>query len=284
MLRRWPLPAPAPDGDKEDRGRVLVVGGSREMPGSVALTCEAALRAGAGKVQVLVPAPAAPVVAGLVPEAWVGAAAADRDGGFTRIGLAAALPRRPAHAAVIGPGLGDERQGRIVAAAMATATAALPTVVDAMALDAVRAFLRRRRAPLLVTPHAGEMASLCDLAKARILADPLAHACRVARELGIIVLLKGAATYIAVPDGGAWRSRAGSVGLATAGSGDVLAGIIGALLARGADPAQAAVWGAFLHGRCGTRLARRRGPLGFLARELAAELPGILPRWRPGQS
>ena len=92
----------------------------------------------------------------------------------------------------------------------------------------------------------------------------------------MVVALKGGTTHIAGPDGECWFYESGNVGLATSGSGDTLAGVVTGLVARGASPAQAAVWGVYLHGQAGNRLARSRGPMGFLARELLAEIPGIM--------
>jgi NAD(P)H-hydrate repair Nnr-like enzyme with NAD(P)H-hydrate dehydratase domain len=109
-------------------------------------------------------------------------------------------------------------------------------------------------------------------------ADPVAAARRAAEAFGATVALKGAQTVIAAPDGSVLRYTRGGVGLGTSGSGDVLAGIVVGLLARGADPLRAAAWGVFLHGEAGNALARRHGAVGFLARELAAEVPRILHR------
>jgi NAD(P)H-hydrate repair Nnr-like enzyme with NAD(P)H-hydrate dehydratase domain len=107
-------------------------------------------------------------------------------------------------------------------------------------------------------------------------AEPLATAREAAERLGCVVALKGATTHVAAPDGRAWANEGGSVGLGTSGSGDTLAGLVAGLLARGAEPAQALVWGVYVHAEAGARLSRRIGELGFLARELPAEMPGIL--------
>jgi ADP-dependent NAD(P)H-hydrate dehydratase len=107
-------------------------------------------------------------------------------------------------------------------------------------------------------------------------ADPLGAARQAAADLQAVVAMKGGRTFIVTPQGQAWCCDRGQVGLATSGSGDTLAGIIGGLLARGAVPAEAAIWGVFLHAEAGARLARRQGRVGFLARELAAEIPQIM--------
>jgi hydroxyethylthiazole kinase-like uncharacterized protein yjeF len=159
-----------------------------------------------------------------------------------------------------------------------------PLVVDAAALTALRSKPRTRRKSLprvIAMPHAGEMAKLCGIAREAVLKDPLALARTVAQELGIIVALKGAETFIAAPDGRVFRNTAGNAGLGTSGSGDTLAGITAGLCARGADPLQATVWGVYLHARAGESLARSIGPLGFLAREIPREVPRLLAKLKP---
>jgi NAD(P)H-hydrate repair Nnr-like enzyme with NAD(P)H-hydrate dehydratase domain len=131
-------------------------------------------------------------------------------------------------------------------------------------------------AGIIATPHAGEMAELWGCKVRQVHEKPLELAIESARSLGITMVLKGSRSFVVAPDGTAFFNTAGNPGLATAGSGDVLAGIIAGLAARGAPPLQAAVWGVYLHALAGARLARTRGPLGYLARELPFELPGLL--------
>jgi NAD(P)H-hydrate repair Nnr-like enzyme with NAD(P)H-hydrate dehydratase domain len=120
------------------------------------------------------------------------------------------------------------------------------------------------------------MAQLTGLSKETIAADPRSHAARLARQLKVVVLLKGACTIIAAPDGGCWRHAKAIPGLAASGSGDVLAGLVSGLMARGASPAQAACWAVWLHSRAAMTLERRLGPIGYLASELAGEVPRLL--------
>ena len=129
---------------------------------------------------------------------------------------------------------------------------------------------------MIVTPHSGEMAAILGRSKEEIKADPQDAALEAASALQAVVAMKGAKTYIAAPDGRLYLNRYGCIGLATSGSGDTLAGIIAGLAARGADPVQATVWGVYLHARAGDSLAKRIGPLGFLARELLAEIPALM--------
>ena len=276
LLRAWPLPPPDGDGDKESRGRVLVVAGSREMPGAAVLAATAALRAGAGKLVVATPASAASLVAAALPEARVIALAENADGSPALEGLAALHDSAAATAALlVGPGM----IGR--AGTLAFVRALLPlfteatVVLDALAMDCVAGGGRFAQAVVL-TPHAGEMAHLTGGDKEDVQDDGHAPAVRHAAAWNAVVALKGATTFVAAPDGRAWLHQAQAPGLGTSGSGDVLAGLIAGLAARGASPAQAVVWGVALHARAGEVLAQRQGTLGYLARELAAEVPALM--------
>jgi NAD(P)H-hydrate repair Nnr-like enzyme with NAD(P)H-hydrate dehydratase domain len=158
-------------------------------------------------------------------------------------------------------------------------------VIDAGALTGLRdcaAVTGRLQGRLVVTPHAGEMARLSGLDKDEVLAHPLDVARSVADHLQAVVALKGPETLIVTPSGEAFRYRGGGIGLATSGSGDVLAGVIGGLLARGANPLTATAWGVCVHGEAGADLARDIGPVGFLARELLDLVPRILACADPG--
>jgi hydroxyethylthiazole kinase-like uncharacterized protein yjeF len=276
LLRAWPLPAIAQDADKEDRGRVLVVAGSRELAGAAVLASVAALRAGAGKLVIATGASVAARVASAVPEARVIALPENDAGGFDP----AAVERlessaRGAAAALVGPGLMDTQGTVRFTDAMLALLTGTPVVLDAAAMDVVRS--RKRFAqPMLLTPHAGEMAHLLGQTKDAVCADPQATADRAARMWNAVVALKGASTAIAAPDGGRWLHRAGHPGLATSGSGDVLSGLIAGLAAGGAPLPQACAWGVALHAMAGARLARRLGEIGFLARELAGEVPALM--------
>ncbi|HEY4529277.1 MAG TPA: NAD(P)H-hydrate dehydratase [Luteimonas sp.] len=278
LLRRWPLPQPTDGGGKEARGRVLVVGGERELVGAVRLAGEAALRAGAGKLQLAVAGAAAGAIAVAVPEARVIALPEAASGRLT--GNGARLPELAPRtdALVLGPGLETGAATRRLAARLLPRLAA-PVVLDAGAIDLglLRTWRRLGNPPrAILTPHHGEMAALLDCDAADVAADPERLARDFAREWGLVVVLKGAVTWIASPDGRSFIHRGGSAGLGTSGSGDVLAGVVGGLCARGAAPEQAACWAVRAHARAGAALARRRGPLGFLAREIAGELPALL--------
>jgi hydroxyethylthiazole kinase-like uncharacterized protein yjeF len=137
---------------------------------------------------------------------------------------------------------------------------------------------------LILTPHRGEMAALTGCRKDTVDDEPLAVARHVAARFRAVVALKGAETFVVTPDGQAWRHESHTPGLATSGSGDVLAGIIAGLLARGCSPAQATVWAVAVHAAAGERLAQRIGRLGFLARELADEVAPALAALEAGEA
>ena len=128
----------------------------------------------------------------------------------------------------------------------------------------------------VVTPNAEELADIYGEAKEKISAGPPEAARRAASDFRAVVVLKGRETYVASPSGEVYVNRAGTVGLATSGSGDVLAGLIAGLVARGADPLRAAAWGVHLHALAGEHLGERMGTIGFLARELLAEIPPLM--------
>jgi hydroxyethylthiazole kinase-like uncharacterized protein yjeF len=148
-------------------------------------------------------------------------------------------------------------------------------LLDALAMDSVPS-LPRLAQSVILTPHAGEMAHLTGMDKDEVLAQPQAAATRQSADWGAVLALKGASTCVAHPDGRCWRHESRTPGLATSGSGDVLAGIIAGLAARGAPPEQAAVWGVALHARAGQRLARRTGSVGYLARDLSSQVPALM--------
>jgi ADP-dependent NAD(P)H-hydrate dehydratase len=289
FLRAWPLPLPSSSGDKEERGRVLVIGGSREMPGAVILAATAALRAGAGKLAIATGASVAQLVALAIPESRVIGLPETDEGGITLSAVEAFNSfADKLDAVLIGPGMQDEAATCEFAHALLLKLSGASIVLDACAMAAAidsassphprDAFSANAdfEQPILLTPHAGEMAHLTGMEKEQVLADPGTAARIAAKKWRTTIALKGATTYIAAPDGRLWQHEGGNVGLATSGSGDTLAGIIAGLAARGAPLEQACVWGVALHARAGEQLALRLGPLGYLASELSAEIPALM--------
>ena len=277
-LRSMPLPEAG--GGKEERGRVLVVAGSRDVPGAALLAGTAVLRVGAGKLQFHAPASVALPLGFAMPESMSVGLPETEAGGIAPDGAERVLKDASRCSAVlIGPGLVNDDDTAELVARILGGLEGCPIVLDAAAMMRLkdhRELLARHAGQVVVTPHAGEMAGILKLDKAEIEEDPAAVAERVAAEMGIVVVLKGACSFIAAPDGSSWSCGHGNAGLGTSGSGDTLAGLITGLLARGASPVEAACWGVFLHGEAGNRLARSRGPLGYLAREIPGEVPAIL--------
>ena len=270
------LPQPGPDTDKNKRGHVLAAGGSLQVPGALRLTGEAAFRAGAGKVQLV--GPEARLLGMSMPEAAVFEAAVNDAGelsGDAGAAIAGLLGR--CGACVIGPGMGAEADtGAILDAVLAHPRGDLALVLDAAMIGEAgkRAeALRRWSGRLVLTPHPGEMALLMDCDEEDASPELAAEA---AARFDAVVVLKTSQTWVAQRGEPVLHYAGGGPGLATGGSGDVLAGVIAGLLARGAAPRVAAAWGVWLHGEAGQVLAERVGPLGFLGRELPGEVPGLM--------
>jgi hydroxyethylthiazole kinase-like uncharacterized protein yjeF len=283
-LRRIGLPQPDDAGDKEERGRILVVGGAPQMPGAVILAATAALRAGAGKLQIATAASVAAHVGTAVPEAYIVTLPELKSGALASAAAKEIVEHaNKVQAVLVGPGMVDEEATvRLMKTVLQQLTCPV-VILDAapLALFAEeKRILHDLPVTSILTPHAGEMASMLAMDKERITHDPLGIARRAAAEFDAIVALKGAETFIAAPprlgSESFVNSAAGNVGLATSGSGDTLSGIIAGLVARGVVPLHAAVWGVYLHGAAGDKLAARMGRLGFLARELLAEIPELM--------
>ena len=277
VLRRHPLPEPT--GGKNARGSILVIGGSTETLGAVLLAAEAAMRAGAGKLQVATVASLAPFAATVLPEALV-RGLPETDGGAIAPEAADVVRdlAEAADAVLIGPGMADKE------ATEAFGERLLPHLSGPMALDALGlacvtaddTCLHHLDGRVVLTPNPTELAYSLHTDEEAVDADPATATRELAGRTRAVVGLGGATSWIATPDGELWKDESGNAGLGVSGSGDVRAGITGGLLARGADPIQAALWAAYLHGRCGERLASSVGRLGFLAREIPAEIPKAL--------
>ena len=276
VLRGWRLPEPT--GGKESRGSILVVGGSTETVGAVLLAAEAALRAGAGKLQVVVPSKVAPHVSISLPEALVRGVPSTEAGAIRAESADLVLDlAQSASAVLVGPGMADKEETQGFVESLLPRLEG-PVVLDALGLAAVTAdpgCLHHLGGRTVLTPNPSELAITLQLEPDEVDADLAVAAQRLADEAQATVGLGGATSWIAAADGRLWRDESGGAGLGVSGSGDVRAGIVAGLLARGAGPEQAAVWAAHLHGRAGERLAAQVGRLGFLARELPPEIPRV---------
>jgi ADP-dependent NAD(P)H-hydrate dehydratase len=265
LRREFPLP-PVAGGDKESRGTVLIVGGASGVIGAPLLAGVAALRAGAGRLQLAIPSEAVVAVSVAVPEAMV--VPIERAGEYLK----------GADAIVIGPGMPPTAEtGRSVTQLLNGLSQ--HCVLDAGALVALEdqpEAPKRDSVTAAITPHAGEMAALMHVQREDVEGEPVRFASEAARRHGVIAALKGPTTYVAHPKGDVYVHAGGCSGLATSGSGDTLTGIICALLARGASPLAATLWGVRLHALAGTALQQRVG-VGFLAREICDEIPKQMP-------
>ena len=281
-LRARPLPDHGSDTTKHDRGSVLVVGGSAETPGAVLLAGLAALRAGAGRLRVATAESVSAALAVALPEARIVSLPEAGSGGLDP-GDATLELLRPlvagSDAVLVGSGALDAEAtgmllGRIVpeidGGVLVVDAGALPVLADAPDL------LLRLGDRAVVMPNPGEMATLLGRSIDAVTGDPAAALADAVGRLGVVVTLRGAETWTGAPGETPFADRSGDAGLATSGSGDVLAGLIAGLAARGADGVTAAVWASYVHAAAGQRCAARVGTLGYLARELLDEVPAVL--------
>lgn len=278
-LREWPLPLLGDS--KDERGRALVVGGSVPNPGGAMLSAEASLRAGAGKVQLVTAEPVAPLVAVQLPEAMVRGAAVTSDGDLDERAAAVALELADdAKALLVGPGVLDVDDAVALMGALVPSLEVPVLVIDALALAWVTqepSRLKDYPGQPVLSPNVKELALTLGIDEDACDQDVPGRCAELARLTGAVVTSGRETTWVAEPSGEqVWRIDVGGPGLAVAGSGDVKAGVILGLCARGVEPVQAVVWGSYLHGATGDRLSSRVGPTGFLARELSAQIPALL--------
>lgn len=276
-LRAWPLPEPG--SDKASRGTVVVVGGGAETPGGVLLAGEASLRVGGGRLQLATAGSVASALAAAVPEALVASLPEEEGGivGTTAVDGVLELAEG-ADVVLLGPGLSG------VDASVALLGGVVPRLDGRVVLDALASAyvtehpdgLRHLDGRCVLTVNPSELARVLDRDEDEVTADPVGAARDAAARSHVVVLCGGTVKAVATPDGQSWLVRPGGPGLGVSGSGDVQAGLVAGLLARGATPEQAAVWAAYLHGSAGDRLAREVGEVGFLARELLPVVPRLL--------
>jgi NAD(P)H-hydrate epimerase len=275
------IPHRAHDSTKFAAGALMVCGGSTGLTGAPSMAAEAAMRAGAGYVTALVPGSLNIVFEQRLLEV-MSVPLPDKDGTLTQPALEVALERTErADALVLGPGLG-RKPGTFKLARKLAAAVAIPLLLDADGLNAHEGrleVLAERSAPTVLTPHAGELGRLLETDSAEIAAHRLRCARDAAARAQAIVLLKGDDTIVAAPNGRTAVNRGGAPALATAGTGDVLSGVIGAYLSKGVDAFTAACAGAFVHARAGRLAERTIGAEGVIAGDVIA----LLPRARAGE-
>ncbi|HZP38748.1 MAG TPA: NAD(P)H-hydrate dehydratase [Methylomirabilota bacterium] len=279
-VRRY-FPAREADAHKGRFGHLLIVAGSRGKTGAAALTGRAALRAGVGLCTIAAPASQQPIIAALAPEYMTEALPETAAGSLASAARDRVLEL--AHrmdAVALGPGLSLDGEAQALARAL-VAEVERPLIADADALSALAGqleLLRRALGPRALTPHPGEMARMLGVAIDAVQSDRLEVTRRFCREHRVALALKGAGTVVGGPDGRIAVNPTGNPGMAKGGSGDVLTGIVGALLARGLEPVAALEAGCYLHGLAGDLTAAARGEVAMVAGDIVEALPAALQR------
>jgi NAD(P)H-hydrate epimerase len=282
LLESHELTLPAPrkaDSHKGHFGHLLVVAGSPGKTGAAAMASEAAVRVGAGLVTLGVPKSLNPILEVKLTEVMTEPLAENVDGVLGPEALKGLLKIMESKTALaLGPGLSTlEGPSELICELLLTSS--IPVVIDADGLTIVAKnpdVLKRAKCPLILTPHPGEMARLMGISVPQVQADRVGVSRLLAQEFGVIAVLKGAATLVALPDGHLFVNPTGNPGMATGGMGDILTGLIGGLLAQGVEPAEAAKSAVFMHGLAGDRCAQKWGPAGYLATDLLPEIPSLL--------
>lgn len=268
------LKGPGIQSNKGDLGKLLLICGSYGMAGACIMAARAALRCGVGLLRVAADKSIYPILAQAVPEAVFTVLDWENQRMTSEERLCEAL--ESSTACLVGCGLGELSE-KVCPAVFSHCT--VPLVADADALNFAAGnpgVLEETEAPLILTPHPGEMARLCGDAIPEIQADRLGAAREKARETGAVVVLKGAATVIAAPDGRCAVNPTGNPGMAKGGSGDVLAGMIASFAAQGISAFDAAAAGAYLHGLAGDVCVKRLGQRSMLPTDLIQALPEVL--------
>ncbi|NMB13132.1 MAG: NAD(P)H-hydrate dehydratase [Firmicutes bacterium] len=274
------LPIRPSDGHKGTFGHVLILAGSVGMTGAATLTAEAALRSGAGLVSLGIPASLNDIMEVKLTEAMTIPLpeTADRKLSIEASPVIHDHLRRM-DALVVGPGLGSNPStGQLVEALLQEVSCPVVLDADGLNLAAKLDILQARNdasCPLIVTPHPGEMARLLRCSIKEVQADRVAAAQMAAQRFYCTVVLKGAGTVVAAPNGDFWVNTTGNVGMATGGTGDVLSGIIGALLAGGVSPVLAAGMAVYVHGLAGDFALKRRGEISLIAGDLIEAMPAV---------
>jgi len=272
------MPRRGPGSTKFTSGNVVVIGGSRGLTGAPCMAALAAMRAGAGYVTVAAPASLELSFTVRLLEAMLVGLPED-DGALDLEALqATVMAVRRADAVVLGPGLGKSPGAQALARELVQRID-VPLVIDADGLNALAGQLetvRNRPWPTVLTPHAGELGRLLEVESSEVERARLTHACAAAHRAQALVVLKGDDTLVAAPSGRVAVSRGGAPGLATAGTGDVLAGVTGAMLAKGLSHAHAACAAVFAHVRAGQLAAAPHGPDSVIASDVIASLPEAL--------
>ncbi|OPY58015.1 MAG: Bifunctional NAD(P)H-hydrate repair enzyme Nnr [Pelotomaculum sp. PtaU1.Bin035] len=278
LVRDWLPPRPSA-AHKGDFGRVLVVAGSRGMTGAASLVGEAALRSGSGLITVAVPETLHDILEAKLTEVMT-VPLPDTGNGNLSLGARQRILSllEGVNVLALGPGLSTEPEVATMVRELLPLVR-VPCVLDADGLNALAGnveILRKIQTPVVITPHPGEMARLMGVTTREIQEDRLSVASKAAASWNVVALLKGARTVVAAPGGAIYINPTGNPGMATAGSGDVLTGIVASLISQGLDPALAASAGAYIHGMAGDMGAREKGMIGLTAGDIITYLPAAI--------
>ncbi|MBI5233242.1 MAG: NAD(P)H-hydrate dehydratase [Deltaproteobacteria bacterium] len=270
----------ARDAHKGSFGHVLVIGGSRGKSGAPYMAAMSAIRSGAGLATIALPEGLNPIMEAKTTEVMtlpLPETSGGTLGDMSHEGFRTAAENKDA--IVIGPGLGDTEDTRRFVKKVLNGTACIPLVIDADALNAIGkdvSILKDVKCHVVLTPHPGEMARLLGVKTADVQGDRIGSARTLARQTGAVVILKGAGTVIADKDGRVFINPAATPALATAGTGDILTGTIGAFLAQGLNALDSALVGVYLHGLAGEMIEKEKGVAGVIATDLLERLPLLI--------
>jgi NAD(P)H-hydrate epimerase len=267
------------DAHKGDFGHLMVVAGSLGKAGAAVMAARGALRAGAGLVSVATPNSLVPIIQQQIFEAMCIPSAESIDGTFG-IGAEDELLKAAAkmNSCAIGPGLSTHYE-TVQMVRMFVQRLTIPMVIDADGLNALVGsldVLKKAKAPVIMTPHPGELGRLLGISSGGVQKDRIGVASDFTAKYKVILVLKGAGTVIATPDGRLFVNSTGNPGMATGGTGDVLTGMIGSLLAQGYTATQAACLGVYLHGLAGDLAAKEKGEAGMIAGDLIEKIPDAI--------
>lgn len=267
------------DTHKGNYGHLVVVAGSPGKTGAAVMAARSALRSGTGLVSVAAPSGLVPIIQQQVSEAMCIPVAESIDGTLG-MGVDEELIKATARmtACAIGPGLTQHAE-TAQAIRNLIQRIGMPLVIDADGLNALAGradILKRLKVPAVLTPHAGEMGRLLGMAAEDVQKDRIGIATEFAKQYGVTLVLKGAGTVVAAPSGDVFINSTGNPGMATAGTGDMLTGVIGGLIAQGYPAVQAACLGVYLHGVAGDRAAKEKGEMGMIAGDVIENIPGAI--------
>ncbi|OGR24462.1 MAG: bifunctional ADP-dependent (S)-NAD(P)H-hydrate dehydratase/NAD(P)H-hydrate epimerase [Desulfobacterales bacterium RIFOXYA12_FULL_46_15] len=264
------------DSHKGSFGHVLVIAGSTGKTGAAAFCADAAMRCGTGLVTLGIPESLNPVMESLVLEPMTHPLPEKETGFLSETCLKDILGLlKGKQALALGPGLGT-REGTKKLVQELIEQSPVPLVLDADAVNCIAenpGILKKKTQPAILTPHPGEMARLCNLTTRDIWEDRIGIARKFASEFEVILVLKGAQTVIALPDGKAFINPTGNPGMASGGMGDVLTGMTAGFLAQGFSPENASLAGVYIHGLCADILSKKMGNFGFLAKDMINAIP-----------